>query len=67
MALVSLGEKLWCLGVYISAPELMIMSQKNFQLVAGPITIGADVWVCAEAFVGPGLDRSWCCDRYDRW
>lgn len=27
----------------------------TFQLVARPITIGADVWVAAEAFVGPGV------------
>lgn len=27
----------------------------NFQLFARPITIGADVWVCAEVFVGPGV------------
>jgi putative colanic acid biosynthesis acetyltransferase WcaF len=27
----------------------------SFQLTARPITIGADVWVAAEAFVGPGV------------
>jgi len=27
----------------------------NFQLVAKPITLGANVWVCAEAFVGLGV------------
>ncbi len=27
----------------------------HFQLTAGPITLGADVWVAAEAFVGPGV------------
>ena len=28
---------------------------ENFQLFARPITIGADAWVCAEVFVGPGV------------
>ena len=28
-------KKLWCLRVYISAPELMIMSQKIFSLSPG--------------------------------
>ncbi|MBL0943600.1 MAG: putative colanic acid biosynthesis acetyltransferase [Hydrogenophaga sp.] len=27
----------------------------NFQLVARPIDIGEHAWVCAEAFVGPGV------------
>jgi len=27
----------------------------GFQLVARPIEIGADVWIAAEAFVGPGV------------
>ena len=27
----------------------------SFQLTAQPITIGADAWVAAEAFVGPGV------------
>lgn len=27
----------------------------NFQLVAQPIEIGARAWVCADAFVGPGV------------
>ena len=28
---------------------------ENFQLFARPISIGADAWVCSEAFVGPGV------------
>lgn len=28
----------------------------NFQLVAKPITIGEDAWICTEAFIGPGVD-----------
>ena len=28
----------------------------NFQLIAKPITIGSDAWICTEAFVGPGVD-----------
>jgi putative colanic acid biosynthesis acetyltransferase WcaF len=27
----------------------------NFQLVAKPIALADDVWVCADAFVGPGV------------
>lgn len=27
-----------------------------FTLVAGPITVGSNAWVAAEAFVGPGVD-----------
>jgi putative colanic acid biosynthesis acetyltransferase WcaF len=27
----------------------------NFQLLAKPITLGNNVWICAEAFVGPGV------------
>lgn len=27
----------------------------NFQLVAAPITLKRRVWICAEAFVGPGV------------
>lgn len=27
----------------------------NFQLQTGPIVIGADVWICSEAFVGPNV------------
>ena len=27
----------------------------GFQLIARPITIGADAWIAAEAFVGPGV------------
>lgn len=27
----------------------------KFQLIASPITVGAFAWICAEAFVGPGV------------
>jgi putative colanic acid biosynthesis acetyltransferase WcaF len=27
----------------------------NFQLIAKPIVLGKNVWVCAEAFIGPGV------------
>lgn len=26
-----------------------------FDLIKSPITIGSDVWICADAFVGPGV------------
>ncbi len=46
-ALVSQGAHL-CAGSHdIASPD--------FQLVARPIAIGADTWIAAEAFVGPGV------------
>jgi putative colanic acid biosynthesis acetyltransferase WcaF len=32
------------------------ISDPSFQLAARPITIGSDVWIAAEAFVGPGVE-----------
>lgn len=29
--------------------------RKDFPLVKAPIAIGDDVWICADAFVGPGV------------
>jgi len=31
------------------------ISSPAFQLIAKPISIGDDVWIAAEAFVGPGV------------
>ncbi len=31
------------------------IADPDFQLIARPISIGADVWIAAEAFVGPGV------------
>jgi len=31
------------------------ISDPRFQLVARPIDIGDDAWICAESFVGPGV------------
>ena len=31
------------------------IADDNFQLVARPVTVGAEAWVAAEAFVGPGV------------
>jgi putative colanic acid biosynthesis acetyltransferase WcaF len=28
----------------------------NFQLITAPITIGSRVWLCADSFVGPGVN-----------
>lgn len=36
------------------------VSRTDFQLVTKPITIGADVWVAAEAMVGPGASIEDC-------
>jgi putative colanic acid biosynthesis acetyltransferase WcaF len=30
-------------------------STRNFQLIAGEITIGEQAWVCTQAFIGPGV------------
>ena len=47
-ALISQGAHL-CAGTHdISSPV--------FQLTTRPITIGAQAWIAAEAFVGPGVD-----------
>lgn len=34
------------------------INSPNFQLIAKPIVLGANVWVCAEAFIGPGVTVS---------
>lgn len=33
----------------------------NFQLITAPIRIGEHAWVCAEAFVGPGVELAEGC------
>lgn len=55
MAPVSLGERaVVSQGVHLCTGTHDYESE-NFQLYARPINIGADVWVCADAFVGPGV------------
>ena len=55
MAPVSLGERaVVSQGVHLCTGTHDYESE-NFQLFARPITIGADAWVCADAFVGPGV------------
>jgi putative colanic acid biosynthesis acetyltransferase WcaF len=44
---ISQGEHLCCGTHDIDSP--------NFQLMAKPIILEGDVWICAEAFVGPGI------------
>ena len=44
---VSQGAHLCCGSHDIDSP--------NFQLIAKPITLEREVWVCSEAFVGPGV------------
>lgn len=46
-AIVSQGATL-CAGTHDVA-------DRHFQLLVRPITLGADAWVAAEAFVGPGV------------
>lgn len=55
MAPVSLGE-----GALVSQRAVLCagthdIDHPDFQLVARPISIGADAWVASEAFVGPGV------------
>jgi putative colanic acid biosynthesis acetyltransferase WcaF len=55
MAPISLGD--FCVisqGAHLCAGTHDIDSS-NFQLVARPIAIGCNAWVCAEAFIGPGV------------
>lgn len=55
MATIKLGKK--CIvsqGAHLCAGTHDFES-KNFQLYAKPITIGDEAWICAEAFVGPGV------------
>lgn len=46
-AVVSQGAHL-CTGTHDYESE-------NFQLFARPIEIGADAWICTDAFLGPGV------------
>ena len=56
MAPISLGERaLVSQGAHLCAGSHDIRT-RDFQLIAKPIQIGADVWIAAEAFVGPGVD-----------
>ena len=41
-------------GVYLCSGSHDYESD-SFQLFAKPISIGADAWVCAQAFVTPGV------------
>ena len=55
MAPVSIGKRVVISqGVHLCTGSHDYESQ-NFQLFAKPICIGADAWVCAEAFIGPGV------------
>ena len=55
MALLSIGDQ--CVisqGAHLCGGSHDLDSA-NFQLVARPIRLEKDVWVCADAFVGPGV------------
>lgn len=56
IAPVTLGERaVVSQGVHLCTGSHDHQSE-NFQLFARPITIGEDVWICAEAFLGPGVN-----------
>lgn len=58
MDLISIGENaVVSQGAHLCTGSHDIDSP-NFQLIASPIKIGAHVWICAEAFVGPGVTIS---------
>ena len=55
MATISLGERaVVSQGVHLCSGSHDYESD-SFHLFARPISIGADAWVCAEAFVTPGV------------
>lgn len=55
MALITLGRRVVVSqGAHLCAGTHDYES-KNFQLYSRPITIGAEAWVCAESFLGPGV------------
>ena len=56
MATIHIGDN--CVvsqGAHLCAGSHDIDSA-NFQLITKPITLKAHVWVCAEAFIGPGVN-----------
>ena len=56
MALVTLGDRaLASQGAFLCAGSHNY-NDPYFQLIVKPIVIGADVWICAEAFVGLGVE-----------
>jgi putative colanic acid biosynthesis acetyltransferase WcaF len=55
VANIVLGEKaIVSQGVFLCTGSHDYTSE-SFQLFAKPILIGADAWICAEAFIGPGV------------
>jgi putative colanic acid biosynthesis acetyltransferase WcaF len=55
MAMVRIGERaIVSQGAYLCTGT-HDYSSLSFQLIAKPINIGADAWVCAEVFLGPGV------------
>lgn len=47
-AIISQGSHL-CAGTHD-------YNSSNFQLVAKPISVGRDAWICTESFIGPGVN-----------
>lgn len=55
MAPIDIGENsVVSQGAYLCGGSHDIDSE-NFQLIAKPIILDKNVWVCAEAFIGPGV------------
>jgi putative colanic acid biosynthesis acetyltransferase WcaF len=54
MAAVSIGDRTVISQRAVLCTGSHDISDAHFQLVAKPISIGNDVWVATEAFIGPG-------------
>ena len=56
MAPVSIGERTIVSQRAFLCAGSHDVADPDFQLIARPIAIGDDVWIAAEAFVGPGVE-----------
>jgi putative colanic acid biosynthesis acetyltransferase WcaF len=55
MAMIQLGQRVVVSqGVHLCSGS-HDYTQESFQLFAEPIQVGSDVWICAEAFLCPGV------------
>lgn len=55
MALIAIGDRTVISQRAVLCGGTHDIGDRAFQLIARPITIGSDVWIAAEAFVGPGV------------
>lgn len=67
MGCIGDSATIYCLGKITLGPRCMVSqeaylcagthdyTQLSLPLVTKPITVGPDVWICARAFIGPGV------------